>query len=87
MEKEDKESLWHAKHGLVLTGAEIALWIAMSIVNWLLGAVLGPLACLGCLFWAVIFIAVVVFRVLCISKGLNGERMLIPGLSEYADRF
>jgi uracil phosphoribosyltransferase len=25
--------------------------------------------------------------VLCIVKGLNGQRFLIPGLSDFADRF
>lgn len=87
VEQEDKEVQWHAKHGLVLTGAEVLLWIAITIVNWVLGMVLGPLACIGCLPVAVVFIAVIVFRILCISKGLAGERMLVPGVSEYADRF
>ena len=87
VEQEDEEVQWHAKHGLVLTGAEIILWIALTIVNWLLGMILGPLACIGCLPVAVLGIAILVFHVLCIVKGLDGQRMTIPGVSEYADRF
>ncbi len=87
IEKDDREVQWHAKHGLVLTGAEIVLWIAINILNWGLGMVLGPVACLGCLFFIVIFVGVVVFRVMCIVKATKGERMIIPGVSELADRF
>ncbi len=28
VEKEDREVQWHAKHGLVLTGAEVLFWVA-----------------------------------------------------------
>lgn len=80
VEQRDKEVQWHAKHGLVLTGAEILLWIVLSVVNMTAG-------CLGCVLYPIILIGVVVFRILCITKALNGERFLIPGLSEFADRF
>ena len=87
VEQEDDEVQWHAKHGLVLTGAELVLWILITIANWILGMVLGPLACIGCLPIAVVFVAVIVFRILCIAKGFEGQRLTVPGVSEYADRF
>jgi len=80
VEKEDREALWHAKHGLVLTGAEILVWIVFTILN-------SVLACLGCVLYLVVLAAVLVFRGACIYKGLNGERLTVPGLSELADRF
>ena len=48
VEKNDKEVQWHAKHGLVLLVAEIALFIAYSILMWLvtnipfLGCIAAP---------------------------------------------
>src|SRR4029079_829226 len=41
-EKEDREVQWHAKHGIVLMVAELALWIVISIM-------LGPLGIFGCI--------------------------------------
>ena len=41
VEKDDKEVQWHAKHGIVLMVAEIVFWIAMSIVQIVLGSLLG----------------------------------------------
>jgi uncharacterized membrane protein len=90
VEKEDREVQWHAKHGLVLFAAEVLLFIALGFalsvvavipfIGWLI-------TLLGCLVWTILPIAILVFHVLCIVKALNGQRMIIPGLSVYADRF
>ena len=80
LEKQDTEVQWHAKHGLVLFGAEVFAFVALGflgLITGLLGCLLVPLAQLG----------VLVLHVVCITKGLAGERYLIPGLSEYANRF
>ena len=82
-EQHDKEVQWHAKHGLVLMVTEMFLGIVLSIV-------LGPLGILGCiafLFMPLLFLAVAVLHVLAIMKGLNGQRLIIPGLSELVDKF
>ena len=80
VEKEDPEVQWHAKHGLVLTAASIVL-------SLILFAISSATGCLGCLIQVPVTIAVIVVFVLCIVKGLNGERFTIPHLSELADRF
>lgn len=87
VEKDDKEVQWHAKHGLVLTAAEVALWIALWIVSIVVGMVWDPLACVISLVMLLIWIALVVFHVICMVKGVKGERVLVPGISEYAERF
>lgn len=87
VEKEDREVQWHAKHGLVLTVAEFAVVIGLSIVIMLVGAVSGGLGCILGLIWPVFMLAVLVIHVMCIVKGINGSRFLIPGVSEFADRF
>ncbi|MFQ5525008.1 MAG: hypothetical protein ACE5GX_01975 [Thermoanaerobaculia bacterium] len=83
VEKDDAEVQWHAKHGLVLLVAEVVLWVAFAVLSM----VLGPLACVLAIVQMVLFIAIVVVHIICIVKGVNGERFLIPGISQYADRF
>ena len=43
VEKEDREVQWHAKHGLVLTVAELIFWVAFQVLTFVLGSFLGCL--------------------------------------------
>ena len=81
-EKEDREVQWHAKHGLVLFVTEIIIWILFSILTHIPALGCG-IALLGPIIWLVFL----VIRILCIVKGINGQRFIIPGISPYADRF
>ena len=87
VEKDDKEVQWHAKHGLVLAVAEVALCIALSIVMGLLSVITHGFGCLGLFLWPILSLAILVVHVLCIVKGVNGQRFIIPGVSQFADRF
>ncbi len=83
VEKDDKEVQWHAKHGLVLVVAEIVFWIAVSIVQVALGSILGCIVgFLGLFVW----VAIVILHILAMVKGVNGGRLIIPGVSQYADK-
>jgi uncharacterized membrane protein len=82
VEKDDKEIQWHAKHGLVILALEVIVWVVLTI----LGAT-GILACLAGILSLFIWLAFVVVRLVCIVKGVNGERFLLPGVSQYADKF
>ncbi len=90
VEKSDKEVQWHAKHGLVLLVAEVALFI----VYWILMMLVTNIPFLGCiagivggLLWFVIVIGILVIHIMCIVKGVNGQRFTLPYVSEYADKF
>ena len=85
VEKEDQEVQWHARHGLVISVAELILWIAVWIVS-MAASFVDFLGCTGCILYLVVWIGVLVVRILCIVKGVNGQRFLIPGISQYADR-
>jgi len=87
VEKDDREVQWHAKHGLVLTVVEVAVMIALQVVIMILGAISGGLGCIIGLLVPLFMLAILVVHVMCIVKGINGERFLLPGISEYADRF
>jgi uncharacterized membrane protein len=83
VEKDDREIQWHAKHGLVIFVAEIILYFVVGLLHII--PILGTI--LGCLLWAVLPIASLILAILCIMKAVNGQRFIIPGLSEFADRF
>ena len=90
VEKNDKEVQWHAKHGLVLLVAEVAFFI----VYWILMMIIANIPFLGCigglvggLLWFVIVIGILVIHIMCIVKGVNGQRFTLPYISEYADKF
>ena len=84
-EKNDREVQWHAKNGLVLTGAEILAWIAVSILGMATAWI--DLGCTGCMLNMVVWILFLVVRIVAIVKGVGGQRFIIPGLSQYVDRF
>jgi uncharacterized membrane protein len=86
-EKEDREVQWHARHGLVLTAAEFIFWIAYTILQVILGRIINGLGCIAGLLGPLIGLGFLVVRILCIMKGVNGQRFIIPGVSQYADRF
>ena len=81
-EKDDKEVQWHAKHGLVLMVAELFLWIAISVV---LGAI-PVVGCIGLLFTPLLALGELVLHVMCIVKGINGQRLIVPGISDFANK-
>ena len=79
VEKNDPEVQWHAKHGLVLTVAEFLLWVVVGIVTHVI-----PFA--GCVLW-MLWPLTLIFRIFLIIKATNGQRVLIPGICQYADQF
>jgi uncharacterized membrane protein len=87
VEKDDAEVQWHAKNGLVLTGAEFVVFVGLAIVGMVIGAMSAGLGCILGLVWPIAMVAVMVLHVMCIVKGLNGDRLIVPGISEFADKF
>lgn len=86
VEKNDKDIQWHAKHGIVLLVAEIIFWIAFSIVSSILGSIFFGLAIMMGLLSSLVWLGILVIHIVAMVKGINGERFVIPGVSEYANR-
>jgi uncharacterized membrane protein len=86
-EKEDREVQWHAKHGLVLFVSWIVLMVATQVVIIVLNQVSSSLGCLVGMATPFVGLAYLVVSILCILKGVKGERFLIPGVSPLVDRF
>ena len=87
VEKEDREVQWHAKHGIVLMVAEIVFWIAITIVGGLLSAITAGFGCISFLLMPLFSLAFLAVHIMAIVKGLNGQRLMIPTLSDYANKF
>ena len=82
VEKDDQEVQWHAKHGLVL----MVTWIVVFIVL----AILMNIPVVGCLIvplYFVVALAVLILHIMCIVKGINGERFKLPVVSDFASSF
>ena len=87
VEKNDKEVQWHAKHGIVLMVAEVIVWIALTIASMIIAMALPIIGCLFSIVHLVVGVGILILHIMCIMKGINGQRLLIPGVSEYANKF
>jgi len=83
MKNEDREVQWHAKNGLVIFAAEVILVIVLSLLgNYIpgMGCITGPIFC-------VIPLAFLAITVFAIVKATQGQRLRIPLVSDFADKF
>lgn len=87
----DPEVQWHARHGLVLAVVEFAALVAWSIVMglvWLMtGGLFGCVTTVQLVMSPLIGLVILGFHVFLIIRALQGERVMVPYLSEYANRF
>jgi uncharacterized membrane protein len=86
VEKQDPEVQWHAKHGIVLMIAELLALFLYIVLTSIVSLAAFGLGCALSLFLVFGWVAVLGLHVVAIIKGLNGERLIIPRVSEYADR-
>lgn len=87
LEKGDAEVQWHARHGVVLMLAELVALFAYMMVTSIVSLATLPLGCILGVFIVFGWAAVLALHVAAILKGVNGGRLIIPLVSEYADRF
>lgn len=80
--RNDPEVRWHARNGLFLFAAVAAIALVATLVGTLLPA-------LGCLYATLMFFVLALYAfiaILAIVKALDGQRLLVPGVSKYAGR-
>jgi uncharacterized membrane protein len=86
VEKNDPDVQWHAKHGLVLMIAELILLFGYIMMTSIVSLATLGLGCVLSLFLVFGWVAILALHVVAILKGVNGSRLIIPGLSDYANR-
>ena len=87
LEKDDADVQWHAKHGLVLLAAELLLLMGLALLTGLVGLATFVFGCALSMFIILIWVAILGVHIVAIIKGMGGTRLIIPGISEYANRF
>jgi uncharacterized membrane protein len=87
LDKSDPEVQWHAKHGIVLMLAELILLFAYVMMTTIVSLATFGLGCVLSLLLVFGWIAVLGIHILAIVKGINGSRLMLPVISEYASRF
>jgi uncharacterized membrane protein len=87
--KDDPDVQWHAKNGLCLMLADIAVCIIFGVI----GAVGAHIPVAGCgiaavmaAIWCILPIAILVVHVIAMIKAINGQRFRIPFVSDFADK-
>jgi uncharacterized membrane protein len=82
LEKHDPEVRWHARNGLLLFLAAAVT----GIIATLIGIAVPGLSCLYAATMAVAGFLYVSIAILAIVKALEGQRLMIPGISRRASR-
>ena len=80
----DQEIRWHAKNGLGLFLAELVIWAVFFVASIALrNSFLGcGLAAANCVMW----LAFLVISIICIVKGIGGQRYRIPVITDFAEK-
>ena len=87
LDKHDGEVQWHAKHGIVLMVAELILIFGYLILTTVVSLATLGLGCVLSVFLVFIWIGIFALHAVAILKGISGGRLIIPGISDYANRF
>jgi uncharacterized membrane protein len=81
--KEDSEVQWHAKNGIGILIGEVVCWIAFTIIGIVAPSVAGcGVSMISCVVW----IAFLVVRIMAIVKGTNGQRFVVPVLTDLGQK-
>jgi hypothetical protein len=86
VEKRDAEIQWHARHGLVLMAAELLLLLAYIIMSSVISLATLGLGVVMIMLLVFGWVAVLALHVLAIIKGVSGRRLMVPGVSVFANR-
>jgi uncharacterized membrane protein len=87
LEKDDADVQWHAKHGLVLLAAELLLLVGFAVLTSLVSLATFGLGCALSMVVIFIWVAILGVHIVAIIKAMGGGRLIIPGISDYANRF
>ena len=81
--KDDPEVQWHAKNGLGITIGEIGAWVVYMVI-----AMFAPsaISCAASALSCIIGVGFFVLRVVCIIKGVGGQRFTVPVLTDLGQK-
>jgi uncharacterized membrane protein len=85
-ERQNPDIQWHAKHGIVLMVAELILFVGYIMVTSIVSLATLQLGCALGVLLVFAWIGILALHVVAIIKAVNGERLMVPGISRYANR-
>jgi len=62
--------------------AELMLWVIVSAI-----IVMGPIGCLAALMSPLIVLGQIGLHIVAVMKGINGQRLIVPGVSQFTEKF
>jgi uncharacterized membrane protein len=80
--RQDSEVRWHARNGLLLF-AEVT---AIALVATFTGALVPALGLFSVILMYLVLVLYTSISILAIVKALDGQRLLVPGISRRAGR-
>jgi uncharacterized membrane protein len=80
--KQYRNVRWHAINGLLLFAAVVVVGALATVI----GILVPPLSCLYGILMFIVLIVYTIIAILAIVKALDGERLIVPMISKYADR-
>jgi hypothetical protein len=88
LQRDDQEVQWHAKHGIVLMVAELIVIFTYLLFTTFVSLTTFGFGCaLGVFLMVFGWIGILAVHIVAILKGVNGGRLIVPGISRYASRF
>jgi hypothetical protein len=85
-EQQSPELQWHARHGIVLMIAELLLLVGYILMTTLVSLATLGLGLVLSLLVVFVWVGILGLHVVAIIKGINGERLIVPHVSAYANR-
>ncbi len=87
VEKDDPDLQWHARHGIVLMVAEMLILLGIFAIALVAGLLTAGIGCGLLVLVPVPMLLFLVLHIVIVVRAFAGRRLLVPIVSEYADRF
>lgn len=84
--KDDPEIVWHSKNGLGLFILEFAIYFLTLPFFFIFVFIFHTFGFLFGFFYFIFILGILILHIFCIIKAINGEKLEIPVLSEYAQK-
>lgn len=85
--KDDPDIHWHARHGIVLMVAEMLVLLGIFALAVVIGLLTAGIGCGLLVLTPLPMLGFLVLHIVAVVRAFSGRRVIVPWVSEYADRF
>ncbi|HSK08157.1 MAG TPA: hypothetical protein VK911_01165 [Vicinamibacterales bacterium] len=87
VEKDDPEVQWHARHGIVLMVAEMLILLGLFAIALVAGLLTAGIGCALLVLVPIPMLLFLVLHIVAVIRAFGHRRLLVPLVSDYANRF